>query len=246
MKPFFSINIYDNTDWGEVMLEIKDLQVDKSEVLRYLGHRGQEIDENIKKLVSECREEIKKTINPKWTYEYRNINITNEGVEVEGTNLILYGNDIKDLLKECRKCALMAVTLGNEIERKTRFYERTNLTKALILDACANTIVEEICDKVEDEIKREAAKENMSITYRYSPGYGDLPIETQNSFLRTVNAEKIIGLTVSSSNILLPRKSVTAIIGLSDKKIEKKKRDCSTCNNRENCSFRREGEFCGA
>ncbi len=228
------------------MIDIKNLEVNRSEVLRYLGHRGQEIDENTEKLVCQCRDEIKTIINPKWKYEYRNINIIDEGVEIEGTNLILYGKDIKNLLKECKKCALMAVTLGNEIERKTQLYERTNLTKALILDACANTVVEEICDKVEGKIREEAEKENMSITYRYSPGYGDLPIETQRSFLRTVNAEKIIGLTVSASNILLPRKSVTAIIGISDKKIEKKKRDCSICNNRENCSFRRGGEFCGA
>ncbi len=227
-------------------MDINKLQINRKEVLRYLGHKGQHIDGNIERLIDECREEIRKVINPKWIYEYKDINIIEKGVEIKNTNMILIGNDIKNLLKECTKCALMAVTLGNEIERKTRLYEHINLTKAIIIDACANTVVEEICDEVEEKIRQELKEKNMSITYRYSPGYGDLPIEIQNNFLRTINAEKLIGLTVSQSNILLPRKSVTAVIGISDKKLEKKKRNCSTCSNYNNCSFKREGEFCGA
>ena len=40
----------------------------------------------------------------------------------------------------------MAATIGNDIERKTRLYEKTNLTKALIFDACATTAIESVCD----------------------------------------------------------------------------------------------------
>lgn len=222
------------------------LNIDKKEVLRYLGHKGQRVDENIDAIVDECIREVKKIITPKAVFEYKNIQITTEGVQIEGTNLILTGNDIKNLLNESKECVLMAVTLGNDIERKTRLYERTNLTKALVLDSCATTAVEAACDIIEEIVKEAAEDKEMSITYRYSPGYGDLPLDIQNSFLRVVNAEKLIGLNVSENNILFPRKSVTAIIGISAKNIKKKKRDCSTCNNYDNCSFRREGESCGA
>ena len=47
----------------------------------------------------------------------------------------------------------MGVTIGGNIEKRINLYGKTNLTKSLILDSCATTAVEEICDKVEDYIK---------------------------------------------------------------------------------------------
>ena len=86
----------------------------------------------------------------------------------------------------------------------------------------------------------------MGITFRYSPGYGDLPLDIQRSFLSVLDTQKKIGLTASENNLLFPRKSVTAIIGIIDKNIKIKKRSCIECSNYENCSFRRKGENCGA
>lgn len=223
-----------------------ELEINKEEVLRYLGYKGQDIDKNLNNTIEECREEIRKVITPRVVYSYKNIKSNDDGVEVITTNLILKGKDIKEHLRNSTECVLMAVTLGNEIERKTRLYEKTNLTKALILDACATTAVEEVCDIVENSIKEKAILSGMNITFRYSPGYGDLPLDVQNSFLRALEAQKKIGLTVSENNLLFPRKSVTAIIGIVNSGIEKTKKSCKECNNYENCSFRREGESCGA
>lgn len=223
-----------------------ELEINKEEVLRYLGYKGQDIDENLCNTIEECREEIKKVITPRVVYSYKNIKLSDDGVEVITTNLILKGKDIKEHLKNSTECALMAVTLGNEVEKRTRLYEKTNLTKALILDACATTAVEEVCDIVENGVKEKAILDGMNITFRYSPGYGDLPLDVQNSFLRTLEAQKKIGLTVSENNLLFPRKSVTAIIGIVNGGIEKKKKSCKECSNYENCSFRKEGESCGA
>ena len=61
-----------------------------------------------------------------------------------------------------------------------------------------------------------------------------------------LDAQKRIGLTVSENNLLFPRKSVTAIIGIVNSKIEKKRKSCNECSNYKNCNFRREGESCGA
>jgi cobalamin-dependent methionine synthase I len=227
-------------------MENFELEINKDEVLRYLGHRGQDIDKNLLNTIEECRVEVKKVINPRVVYMYKNIKSIEDGVEVITTNLILKGKDIKEHLKNSEECVLMAVTLGNEIERKTRFYEKTNLTKALILDACATTAVEEVCDIIENSVKEKAVLSGMNITFRYSPGYGDLPLDVQNSFIRALDAGKKIGLTVSENNLLFPRKSVTAIIGIVNNGIEKKKKSCEECSNYENCSFRREGESCGA
>lgn len=222
------------------------LDVNKKEVLRYLGYKGQDLDENIMELIEECREEVKKIATPRVIYRYKKIDIKEYGVEVLGTNLILTGNDIKLHLKDSRECVLMAVTLGNYIEKRTRLYEKINLTKALILDACATTAVEEVCDNIENMVKEDAKAKGMNITFRYSPGYGDLPLDIQNSFLKVLDAQKLIGLTVSENNLLFPRKSVTAIIGIVNLGIVKKKKSCKECSNYKYCNFRKEGESCGA
>ena len=67
----------------------------------------------------------------------------------------------------------------------------------------------------------------------------------QKEFLNALNSEKIIGLTASEHQLLLPRKSVTAIIGLIPKGNAQDKKGCEVCKNYENCSFRREGIICG-
>ena len=222
------------------------LKINRQEVLRYLGYKGQKIDDNMNEMIDLCREEVKKIIVPRAVYEYRDISMTEKGVEIKETNLILTGNDIRNHLNSSKKCVLMAVTLGNEIEKKTRLYEKINLTRALIIDACATTAVEEICDILEEKVRREAEDQGMKITFRYSPGYGDLPLDIQDNFLRVLDAQRRIGLTVSENNLLFPRKSVTAIIGIVSSDTKIKNKSCENCSNYENCSFRREGENCGA
>ena len=85
----------------------------------------------------------------------------------------------------------------------------------------------------------------MYLTDRFSPGYGDLPISLQDSFLRLVDAQKQIGLTVTTTHILTPRKSVTAIIGLANQPQNKRFRGCAYCSMFETCAFRKAGKTCG-
>jgi len=57
-----------------------ELDINKEEVLRYLGYKGQDIDENLTSTIEECREEIKKVITPRVVYSYKNINASDDGV----------------------------------------------------------------------------------------------------------------------------------------------------------------------
>lgn len=225
----------------------ESLKIPKDEVLRYLGYKEQKqtIDKSLDELIDSVIEEGKELIDAKFVYNKYYIEHREDGVYIDGTKLVLTGNDIKEHLENSDECVLMAVTVGNMIEQRIKLYQKVNLTKALILDSCATTAVEEICDIIEEKVKSEAAKDNLGITFRYSPGYGDLPLETQKNLVSTLNAERLIGLTVSPHFLLFPRKSVTAIIGLVSKDKEEKRRGCEVCKNYENCSFRREGLVCG-
>lgn len=226
------------------------IEIDKKEVLRYLQYKNQEIKNDLSEIIKECINDTKEIINPRFIYRKYNIkklkSSNSKGeVYLEGANLILQSDDVYNLLRECDECILMSATLGLEIEKEIRKLTYTDLTKGIIIDACATTAIEEVCDIVQASIEKELLKKGKHITYRYSPGYGDLPIEKNVDINNILNTQKEIGLTVTNSGIMIPRKSVVALIGVSHKGVNSSKRSCENCNNRHNCIYKKEGDSCG-
>lgn len=223
------------------------MNINKNEVLRYLGHKDQDIDEELDRLIDICIKEVEDTSKPAYTYKVFDVEVNKENeIAVVGTNLVLKGKDIYNHLKDAKRCAIMAATLGIVIDNKIRITGKRDMTRSIILDSCATEMIEKVCDKVEAEIIEQAKSENFKTNFRYSPGYGDLPIDIQGEIVSILNANKAIGLTTTTSSILIPRKSVTAIVGFLDQDVKvNKKRNCGTCNLRKTCNFRREGGGCG-
>jgi hypothetical protein len=252
-----------------------EFDIDRQEVLRYLKTDADFKDESINKLIDEALEEIKEIINFRYIYKKFPIKLEETGVDVLNTTLFLAGESIKKHLENSEQIYLMAATIGNQVDKRISFYEKTSITKSMILDACATTAIEEGCDYVEEQIKKEVlAAGNSGITFRYSPGYGDLDIDIQQDFLRVLNAPKKIGLTASKYNMLLPSKSVTAVIGVLNnnhkseevnkkrtennlknkennnskikRDIEFEEKNCKYCRLFKECELRKKGIYCGA
>ena len=137
----------------------------------------------------------------------------------------------------------MCATLGADTDRLIRTAEITDISSAFVMDAMASAAIEDICRLADEEIKKQLP--DCFFTWRFSPGYGDFPIEIQKDFLETLNAPKRIGLCTGDNNILIPRKSVTAVAGISENPVPKKRRGCASCNMAETCAFRRRGDHCG-
>ena len=181
---------------NKMINNIKELiKIDKKEVLRYLQYKNQNINEDLSNLIDESIEETKKIINPKFVlrrYTIKKINKENgkKQVILENGNLILESNDIYNLFEKCDECILMATTLGLDIEREIRKLTYTNLTKGVIMDACATTAIEEVCDVVQENIAKNLSSEDRYITYRYSPGYGDLSIDKNIDINNILNTQK--------------------------------------------------------
>ena len=51
-------------------------------------------------------------------------------------------------------------------------------------------------------------------TKRFSPGYGDLALAHQKEVLKLLNAEKNVGITLTDTCLMVPTKSVSAIVGI--------------------------------
>jgi len=144
------------------------------------------------------------------------------------------GLSIARHLKGCKKCAVLAATLGASVDRELRKLQLIDMAQALEYDKKSNAEIERVVDEVQEQIRLRAEVQNLFITSRFSPGYGDLSLETQKTVLRLTNAEKEIGLTLTESLLLVPQKSVTAIIGYSEHPTEKTDK-CKDCPSKKKC-----------
>ncbi len=224
-----------------------NLNINKNEILRYLGYSGQTLDDKTINLMDECIEKLNKAIKPRYIYKIFKTEEKEDGISLKETDLVLKGKDIRNHLSSCGDCAVLAATLGINADNLIRISQSISMSEAVVLDACAVEFIEKVCDNVCDEIERKVKEydSELKITSRFSAGYGDLGIEIQPDILRIVDANRKIGLTVTESNIMIPRKSVTAIVGIykGDKK-SKALKGCGSCNLKDTCTYRKRGVLC--
>jgi len=216
------------------------MYIDKKEALRYMGYSGQKIDDNIQKLLDDCIREVMDISTKSYIYEMFDIERSKEGLHLKGSTLILEGEAINAHLLKAEKCAVMAVTLGLQVDMRIAFYSKTDLTKSLVFDACATAAAEALCDIVQSEIAAKAMTMGLEITSRFSPGYGDFSIGIQKEIVKVLRAYEKIGLSVNESSIMIPRKSVTAVIGMSNEKCSLKSHKCNNCEDKD-CLYRKVG-----
>lgn len=231
-------------------LKNTEISIEKAEVLRYLRYKGQEIESSFSEKIDLAIEQTRSIITPRAVYERYPLKFFEDRIEVEGTSLVFNSKDISRLLRDCDECILFAATIGTKVEMETRKAEYVDLAKSLIMDSAATTFVERTCDYIQEIIEKDVEKFGKCITMRYSPGYGDLPIECGKEILNILQSRKKIGLTTSGSGLMIPRKSVSAIIGIydsskddnvdKDNKVKKGKKSCLDCPNYNNCIYRRE------
>ncbi|MCJ7855566.1 methionine synthase [Lachnospiraceae bacterium NSJ-143] len=218
-------------------------EINKNEVLKYLGYKCGKVEPELLDDIEKCSDEVIRYSVPKVIY--RVFDIDDKSFAFKGTNFIPYGKDIREILSQCQKAVAFAATIGTEIENIIRRYEVNNLYRALIIDSCASSAVENVCDNFQNELEEKINHMGLFITDRFSPGYGDMPFEQQKDMCSVLNTSKTIGVCLSRSGIMIPRKSVTAIIGISKEPHKKRGKGCEYCSMFENCEFRKDGITCG-
>ena len=183
--------------------------LDRSETLRYLGMTEAAADDAFLSRLDACEAKLLRHATPRYTYCI--LPLTRTESVLYADTLLLEGNDIRQHLEGCDRAVLMAATLGTAVDVLIDRTQKRDMTNALLLDALANTAIEQVCDKAEQQIQ--ATMPNRYFTWRFSPGYGDWPIQQQTEILQLAGGSQI-GISLTESLMLMPRKSITAVIGL--------------------------------
>ncbi len=201
--------------------------VDTKETRRYAGLTKAEFDEAM--IVAACEEcALLATPRVQWElYDYD----CKENVVRADPPFTMEGNSIRKHLAGAERIVFLAATIGDAVEDAvTRPFAAGSYAHSVLLDAAATTAVEQTCDACEAMLRPQFAKEGFTMRWRFSPGYGDWDIHAQPELLRLSHADAI-GISLTESLMLRPRKSVTAVIGLvrggDDKELPK---GCAVCS----------------
>ena len=223
-----------------------DIQLDtinRSEVLRYLGYAGKEPDELVATQLAEAERIVLRLAKPRAVYRLFDLERAGDVIRLRGTAFVLEGRDIRAHLRAADQCILMAATLGAAVEREMRRVQVTDMPLATVLDATASAAIEQVCDSLQQELTALAAERRRFLTSRFSPGYGDMPLRQQQTLCAVLDTAKI-GLTVTDHFLLIPKKSVTAVLGLCPEPMTDEPGACALCNLADTCKQRKAGTAC--
>ena len=203
--------------------------IDPVETRRYAGLNKAEFSQM--SIDADCLE-IQVFAEPRGIWQLYDYDATTGTIKMDSPSCIV-GEKIRKHLALAEKVVILAVTVGAAVESQIQeYFKQGKYSHSLLLDAAATTAVEQAADDMEKAIRQQVTPLGYQMLWRFSPGYGDWDIHFQPEMLRLSQAATI-GISLTESMMLLPRKSITAIIGLVPKEnfCEQKKsvHNCHIC-----------------
>lgn len=208
------------------------------EAVRYLGYGKHAVDDQTLGLIADSFGNLRILSSRKSVY--RIFDLEQEGGEtVRFGSLTVKSKSLGKNLRGCDKIVLFGATLGIGVDQLLSRTSKTDMAKTVVLQACAAALLEEYCDECQERIRQEMESEGRYLRPRFSPGYGDFPIECQRDLVRMLDCAKSIGLTLTESCMMAPSKSVTAVIGAGRAAVRCHRQGCESCEKLD-CIYRRD------
>lgn len=205
--------------------------MNKKYILQYLRIHG-EVDQWTNQLIDECVKEVKEIAHFKATAQ--KYTLRHHPLKIKELDLLLDSQDLEFYFKNCQSCLVVAYTLGIQIDRTIKYYEHIHMSKAVVFDAVSSRYLEECCDEYEKSL-------NLGQhTFRFAPGYGDLPLALNYPLSQALKIDKVLGTSINKGGLLIPMKSMIGIIGIGDNG----QKSCFSCIRKEDCELRKGGQRC--
>jgi len=191
------------------MDKVLNIKIKLEDVLVRMGANKYrtKINSGLEEIISDSIAVVQKIIQPKFAISIADKQI--DGKKILLDNFIICSKDIFKLLKNSKKVYGIVATAGIAIDQKVNLLQKEKeTTLAYIYDSIGSVAVEQLIDNICNEIKKTSIT-----TMRFSPGYGDWPINNQKEFLKWLAADKI-GVSLSETFQMSPRKTVSALLGV--------------------------------
>jgi hypothetical protein len=218
------------------------LSLKTAEVLRRQGLRkGAEVRPEIKLLIREVLSSLKKSrlLEPAAAYEYYAVkSMTGGQISLEGDKA-LHGQLLPAIFPEAQELAAVVITIGPKLEKQATDYSKSDETlRGMILDGIGSAAVDKLVQEVLRIILSEVSPRGYEISSPANPGMPGFPMIGQWNLLELAKAHEI-GVTLTPSGILVPRKSTSMVIGIGPKMTRWTQAEvCARCSLRETCQHK--------
>ena len=211
------------------------MTVDRAEVLRYMRMGHVQPDAILETRLSAVEREVLSVIRPTAYWQL---------VPVEGSypsyhvgSLELTSERLWKTIAGCRHAFLFCATLGAGVDALLRRCGHRSAADLVMVQAVSTALIETFCDECQEKMLQEPAVCGESLRMRFSPGYGDLSLEVQKPLLTALDSSRRAGITLLDSLLMVPSKSVSAIIGVGPADGQTARHDCRHCAKTD-CAFR--------
>ena len=223
-----------------IISDIK-LNLKKNDVLRREGFKGYtKIRSEIKTLIQELLEnsEGASLIRPTTAYETYRISRTEPEAVYLVSGTVVNGSLIPSTFPEARELIVAVCTIGLNLEKQVTAYSGEGETlRAMLLDGIGSAAVDILAQETCRFFSGEAAKRDLQASSPVNPGMPGLPITEQQNLLNLAQAGDI-GVSLTSSGIMVPRKSTSMIIAVGPRmQTWTQEETCTRCNLRETCPY---------
>ena len=162
--------------------------------------------------------------------------------------LAISGESLAKHLEGCDRLVIMAVTLGHDVDELISRTQSEKIALSVVMDSGASVMTELAANLAMEQIRGAVSEQSggqpLFMTERFSPGYGDSPLEMQKQLLDLLDAENQLGITLSKGFMMSPSKSITGIMGLANHPVKGRLATCAECVLREKCALLKEGKRC--
>ena len=211
-----------------------------NEVKRYMGYHGDaEITPDIEAKIDKAIEQVSSQSHPRIVMNEYLIDVTDKTVVIHTgkEDLTLESESLCRNLSGCRAAILLAATIGPSCDMLVRRAVITSSADAAMYQAAGAAAIEAFLDSENDRLKKEYEARDLYLRPRFSPGYGDLKLDHQKDWFRLLDISKQIGIELTDSLLMVPTKSVTAIIGIGGNIKSTCGSRCGSCNMHNTCEF---------
>lgn len=202
-------------------IEIRD-------ILRFLHFRQENIPQNILDDIDAALDTIYRCADFREVHRRVPVKIEEDALWLDESVRLPY-KSLRLLFKNCSHIYVVACTLGLSISRLIKKEMAINPAHGVMLDACASMVADAYAGYIQETLG--------FTTSRFSPGYGDVPLETQRIFAQLLQIEKKIGVHLTEGNLMIPEKSIIYLTGELCEKEDHIGLSCKDCER--DCIYRK-------
>ncbi|MDL1963256.1 MAG: hypothetical protein LWW98_02775 [Deltaproteobacteria bacterium] len=219
------------------------IDVDNEKLLRFFGASGNKnVSPAVQQKIDRSSDRLEELITPQINFNVKPLASVKKGGVLLQNQTWLKSPKLSRTLRPAKEVCFFIATIGHDLERKvSECMEKNQYADAYVLDTMGSLVVEDVTNQFHLRMERHYQARNQAVTLRFSPGYCDWSLREQSTVFNQFEDSKSLGVTLSNSCLMTPRKSVSGVFGIVPKNGNQTIADYNPCTNcsKTDCIARR-------